>query len=77
MSTVRMTPELIATMQEGVVFRIVKGGAPMGAKVTAVRLEPVEDYVEGSPVTIAVDVDDGIEGDRLIHFERLYDREED
>lgn len=67
MSTVRMTPELIATMQAGVVFRIVEGGAPMGSKVTDVRIDP-----DG---TITVDVDDGMDGDRMIVVERLHDLE--
>lgn len=63
-----MSPEFIATIQTGAVIRVVKGGAPMGAKVTEVRLE--YGGAEGAPVTIVVEVDDGVEGDRIIQFVR-------
>ena len=72
MSTVRMSPEFIATIQAGAVARVVSGGAPMGAKVVGCRIErgASSPDVEGYH-TIVVEVDDGIEGDRVVVFENL------
>lgn len=71
MSTIRMSPEFIATLRTGALVRVVEGGAPMGAEVTSVRIEG--GGVEGYP-EIVVEVDDGIPGDRLIVFEEVEGR---
>lgn len=69
MSTVRMSPELIATIQTGVILKVVEGGAPMGAKVSDVRLEHVG--YEAYPLHVLVEVDDGEDGDRAVTFQTI------
>jgi hypothetical protein len=59
-----MVPELIACIETGVVLRVVKGGAPMGSKVTSARYDKAEHL-------FVVEVDDGIDGDRWVVFERV------
>lgn len=63
-----MSPEFLATIQTGAVVRVVKGGAPLGAKV---RRAWTEHHVGYS--TFCVEVDDGIAGEREVILEGVTD----
>lgn len=70
MSIIRMSPEFVASgFHDGEEFRVIEGGAPLGAEVVDVRIE--DGGVEGHPKMIVVEVDDGLPGVRTLTFENL------